>query len=210
MTDIFSYSLSCIWLKQHNAITFLWYQERRNSLYNTNIKKNWRTYKGHWWILKKRRCSLSVHQKALETHSFEGGTLSTLLGTMKFRALTHPDLKIPCKSSRRLYLSFCFDLQEETDKVMNQELQGLPQLSNVEWLCDLIFLADVFSSLSRDRSKVPENSHLLCLTVWIHLKEHWNDCKSPIQAWTKKMLNSLSVPLWTECGSHYLKILLAN
>lgn len=198
MTDIFSYSLSCIWQKQHNAITFTWYQERRNSLYNKKIKKNWRAYKGHSWILKTRRCSLSVHQDTLETHILEGGTLWTLLGTMKFRALTHPVLKIPCKSLGRLCLSFHFDLQEETDEVTNQELQGLPQLSNIEWLCDLIFLADVFSSLSNDSSKVPENSYLLCLTVWIHLKEHWNDCKSLIQAWTKKRCYTLSVPLWMD------------
>lgn len=144
MTDIFSYSLSCVQQKQHNVITFTWYQERKNNLYNKKIKKNWRTYKGHWWILKSSRCSLSVHQGTLETHILERGTLWTLLGMMKFRGLTHPDLKTPCKSLRRLCLSFCLDLQEETDEVMTQELQGLPRLSNIEWLCDLIFLADVF------------------------------------------------------------------
>lgn len=138
----------------------------------------------------------------------KGGTLWMLLGMMKFRALTHPDFKIPCKSLGRLCLSFCFYLQEETDEVMNQELQGLPQLSNIEWLCDLIFLADVFSSLSNDSSKVPENSYLLCLTVWIHLKEHWNDCKSLILAWTKKDAK-LSLCAFVD-GSWYLKILLAN
>lgn len=159
-------------------------------------------------MLKTTWCSLSVHQDALETHMLEGGTLWMLLGTMKFRAQARPDLKTPCKSLGRLCLSFSFDLQGETNEATNQELQGLPRLSNIEWLCDPIFLADVFSSLSNDSSKVPENSYLLCLTVWTHLKEHWNDCKSLIQAWTKK---DAKLPLCAFVdGSCYLKILLAN
>lgn len=69
-----------------------------------------------------------------------------LLGTIKFPT----DSKTLCKSLRRLHLSFHFYLQKETDEVMNQGLQGLPPLSNTEWLCDLIFLADVFiSSLAK-------------------------------------------------------------
>lgn len=54
MTDIFPYSLSCVCQKQHNTINFTWYQERRNSLYNKKIKKYWKTFKGHGWILKNR------------------------------------------------------------------------------------------------------------------------------------------------------------
>jgi len=82
---------------------------------------------------------------------------------MKFIRLTRLALKMSCKSLGSLCL--CFDLQEETNEVVNQELQGLSQLSNIKGLCDLIFLAGVLCSLSNDSSKVPENSHLLGLTV---------------------------------------------
>lgn len=104
---------------------------------------------------------------------------------MKFRALTYPGLKIPCKGLRRLCLLFSFDLQEETNEVTNRKWQGLPWWSDIEWLRVLIYSADASSSLSRDSSKVPENTHLYW-TVWIHLKEHGIHCKSPFQLWTKK------------------------
>lgn len=156
-----------------------------NGLYNEKIKKNWRTCKRHWWILKARRCSLSVHQDTLETPISRGGPLWMWLGTMKLRALTHPDLKLLCKGLRRLCLLFSFDLQEETHEVMNQKLPGLPWWSDIKQLCVLIYSADDFSYLSHDSSKAPENSHLY-RTVWIPLKEHGNDCKSLFQLWTKK------------------------
>lgn len=127
---------------------------------------------------------ISVSRHSWDAHLWRG-PLWTLLGMMKFWALTCPNSKLLCKGLRRLRLLFCFDLHKETNEVMNQKLQCLPWWSDIEQLCVLIYSADASSSLSRDSSKVPENSHLY-RTVWIHLKEHGNDCKSLFQLWIKK------------------------
>lgn len=62
----------------------------------------------------KQGCSLSVYQGTLEMHIFEGSPLWTLLGMMKSRALTYPDLKIPCKGLSRLsFISFWFARRDQ-------------------------------------------------------------------------------------------------
>lgn len=142
--------------------------------------------------------TISTSTRSWDTHPWRGHIMNAVTND-EIQSSSSPWFKNTLQELVRLCLSFHFDLQEETNEVMTQELQGLLRLSKIEWLCDLIFLADVFSSLSNDSSKVPENSYPLCLTVWIHLKEHWNDCKSLIQAWTKKDATSFSVPLWMAC-----------